>query len=113
MDPPRAEITWVFPNSWTQDYEVYCDKKSTRDLSKSMVTATGSSIMFVLLVASDLVGRLEVLRLSWVISAVAMWASLSNIGYLAKIFLVGVAGGGGAIYIALFTMLINECTRNP
>ena len=107
MNPPRATMTWVFPDSWTEQYKIYCDKQDVRDFSKSIQQIENSSVMFILLILSDAVGRKTILQFSCVLTLVCMLITTLVEGFIPKMLSLGIAGGSEGIYGAIFIMLIN------
>ena len=107
-NPSKVEITWVYPNSWTQQYKVYCDKSTVRNYSKSIITLEGSTFMFVILILSDILGRRILIQFGCLVTIICMTLTALLDGFLPKIVSLGIAGGNEAAYPPLFFMLIHE-----
>ena len=111
LNPPKAEISWVYPENWTKDYQVYCDKAKIRNYSKSIITVEGSTFMFFTLIFSDILGRKTLVQFGAIVIITCMILTALIDGFLPRIASVGIAVGTEAAFPPLFFMLIYETSR--
>lgn len=105
-------MDWVYPKSFTQKYDYYCEKAYLRDLGKSTVLIINTVVCIIMLYLADLIGRKPVLIIGSLNIMVGMLVNSLYPDLFIKLLGIGWAAGSEGVFSAMFTMLINEVTRN-
>lgn len=111
-DPTAAKFNWNYPNSWTEEYNYTCDNAYLRDVGKTMVLIINTSVCMILLYLADIIGRKPVFMIAATNITIGMVVNCVYPNLMVKLAGLGYAGGSEGIFSAIFTMMINEVTRN-
>lgn len=103
-------ITYPFPNSWTEEYGLICDKAGERVGGKTLVLILNMITTLFVLVMADVVGRKKSIFLSNVLIFVGLTAATFVPNILGKLIGLSLAFGAEGAFSGLFTILINEFT---
>ena len=109
-DPNLAEIRWIYPNNWTEHYQIFCDKANERDLAKTIALLEITIVNLVLLGLADIIGRKKILLTASVLILIGMNLLVFCESLLVKMLGMGLASGAEGSFSALFSILINETT---
>lgn len=112
IDPTGAKFEWVYPNSFTQKYKYYCDKAYLRDLGKTTILILNTTACIIMLYLADLIGRKPILILGSLNIIAGMAINCFYPDLFIKLLGLGWSSGSEGVFSAMFTMLINEVTRN-
>ena len=110
MKPPRATISWPYPNNWTEYYHYYCKLAYLRNLGRTIILVMNTVIVLLLLIMADYFGRKFTLIFGAINVFLGMFVSVLVPDLLVKMIGSGLANGSEGVFSALFTIMVNETT---
>lgn len=111
-DPSSAKLHYDYPSNWTDKFGYYCDMAYKRRLGLTVALMLTTVTCFIILYLADILGRKLVMKISSIVIISGLTFAAFFPYFVPKIIGIGISGGAEGAFSALFTILINETSRN-